>query len=150
MNKIIVRRSIGGWLIGAALGVVIMLSEYVRMNYPFTGIAVVGFVIFISSVIQLLITTPRVIIDDEGISALSLGKRKFFWKDIRSAELKTGYRSGDVITLILYDNTQHSFILSGVNISTEKIYSEITANIREYGDISNQSATENEEEEAST
>jgi len=133
MNKTIARRLTSGWLIGVVFGLAIMVYEYVRANHHINGLVVVGLVVFASSVLQLLITAPRVIIDDEGISALVLGKRKFLWKEIRSVELKRKHRSGDVITLILHDNTLHSFMLFGVDVSSEQVYAEITANIREHG-----------------
>ncbi|CAN5438021.1 hypothetical protein BH10CHL1_BH10CHL1_02980 [soil metagenome] len=110
-----------------------MVSEFIHANYHIDGIVVVCFIVFASSVVQLLITAPRVIIDEEGIFALALGKRKFLWKEIRSAEFKYMHRSGDFITLVLHDNTRHRFMLMGVNPSAEEIYAEITANIREHG-----------------
>jgi hypothetical protein len=132
MNRIIVRRSTGGWLIGVALGLAIMVAEYVRSDYHVNGIAIVGFIVFISSVGQLLITAPRVIIDDEGVSGVWLGNRKIPWEKIRRAELKYVPRGDPVITLILDDNTRRPMILGGVTVPPEEIYSEITAYIREH------------------
>jgi len=133
MNKIIVRRSTVGWIVFAITGLAGMIYEYVRASHHINGLVIVCFVVFASSVLQLLITAPRVIIDDKGISALALGKRKFLWQEIRSAEFKYINRSGDVITLILHDNTRHQFMLMGVDPSSEQIYAEIIANIREHG-----------------
>lgn len=146
MNKIIVRRSIVGWLIFAGLGLLIMINEYVSANYHFNGIALLGAAVFIASLVQLLFTKPQVIIDEEGVSAVVLGKRKFLWKEIREAELRHMHRSGYKITLTLHDNSQHSFILFGVNVSAHDVHSMITNNIRKFGcNIAKQSEDQDED-----
>lgn len=122
----------------------IMVSEFIHTNYHINGIIVVCSLVFISSLVQLSFTRPRVIIDEEGISAVVLGKRKFLWKEIQRAELMYIHRSGDKITLVLHDKTRHSFTLFGVNVSSDEVYYEINEHIRRYG----VNATEQEQTES--
>lgn len=151
MDKIIVRRSIGAWLIFAAIALFCIIQGITRLNHHASGgylLIFIGAFVFVAAVIQLLITAPRVIIDDEGISVLVYGKRKIRWEDIRSAEWKDVPRSFPRITLILHDNTRLPFTLSGVNVSSEQVYAEITANISEHRvTTASQPETENEVDE---
>jgi hypothetical protein len=148
MGKLIVRRSTGGWLIVAAIGLTIMVSEFIHSNYQINGIVCVGFIFVVSAVVQLLLTGPRVIIDAEGISGMWLGNVKIPWEKIQRAELKYVPCGDPVITLILDDNTRRPMILGGVTVPPEEIYSEITAYIREH-QTSTADEVENEDEDDS-
>lgn len=133
MNTLVVRPSIVGWLLWAALSLMIMVSEFIHTNYHINGSIVICALVFISSLVQLSFKQPRLIIDEEGISAVVLGKRKFLWKEIQRAELKYIHRSGDKITLVLHDKTRHSFMLFGVDVSSDEVYYEINEHLRKYG-----------------
>lgn len=146
MNKIIVRRSTGPWLIPAGVGFAIMVSELIHTNYHINGIVLISAFVFISAVVQLLLTKPRVIIDEEGIAIL-VYRKKFLWKEIQKAELQYGHRSGDKITLIFHDNQRLPFTLFGVNLSTEEVYAEILSQIRKQsGNVESQEETWSEDD----
>ena len=135
MDKLIVRRSTIGWLIFAAIALFGVTQGIVRLNHNTRGgypLVIISGLVFVAAIVQLLITRPRVVIDNEGVSAIVLGRRKFLWKEIRTAELTHKHRSGDVITLILYDNTRYSFMLFGVDVPSEDVYTEIMVNIHNH------------------
>ena len=52
--------------------------------------------------------SPRIIIDDEGITASDLGTGKILWADVQNANLVSIPRGGYVITLELYNATKYS------------------------------------------
>lgn len=121
--------------LGSTIFVCILLgiarvNSHERSGYP---LILIGTIVLVSSLVQLLFTRPRVVIDDEGIAAVVFGGRKFLWKEIKRAELKYMHRSGDKITLILHDNSHHAFTLFGVNVSADEVYFEIQQRIRKYG-----------------
>jgi xanthosine utilization system XapX-like protein len=136
MNKKIVRRSTGAWLITAAFALFCIILGISRISKHADGGFLYlssGVVLGLLSLVQLLITAPRIITDDEGITGILVGNVKIPWKEIRDAELKYVVRGDPVITLLLYNNSKRPMILSGNDTSAEEIYSEITWHLRVHG-----------------
>ena len=136
MNKKIVRRSTAAWLIAAVFALFCIILGISRISKHTNGgfqYLSAGIVFGLLSLVQLLITAPRIITDDEGITGILVGNVKIPWKKIRDAELKYVPRSSTVITLLLYDNSKRPMMVDGNDASAEEIYSEITWHLRVHG-----------------
>jgi hypothetical protein len=101
MDKIIVRRSTVGWLIVMAIALSCIIRGVTRLNHHASGgylLIFTGLIVLASALFQLLMTGPRVIIDEEGISGMWMGNIKIPWEKIQRADLKYVPRSDPVIT----------------------------------------------------
>lgn len=95
---------------------------------------------------------PKIVIDDEGISATELGEQKILWINIKNANIVRYPRVGRILTLELYDESKYtaetpdsknlshqinrafglttfSIIIEGLDTSPTRIHQEILTRI---------------------
>lgn len=156
MNKKVIRRSamynIGGIVIFSII-FIFGVSRLCHGDLLGGIIAPVGailiFTLFFNGVMD---NKPRIIIDDEGITARELPNTKLLWADIRHVDINGLPRVGRILTFDLYDEVKYasqfsddqhfnkkvnhlfglstfSIIVEGLDTSPSKIHEEIMLRI---------------------
>lgn len=84
-------------------------------------------------IIELIIVSvnnrPKIIIDDEGLSAQIWGSNKIRWRDIQSARLEGMPRVGRFILIELHNGTKQSLPVEGLVLPPSAIYHNIQQHI---------------------
>lgn len=109
-NKIIRRSAIYviWWLIlfilQFALGIILLERDYFLVGIVLSMSAAIFFALTLKGLIN---TAPRIVMDDEGITATEFNGIKILWIDIEKVNLRRFPRVGRVIFFELYDESKY-------------------------------------------
>lgn len=141
-TKVIKRSIMYSILIIIMFSIMVALGIYRLYNGDVVTGLLIAFLFIILAVMAFLNgamdNSPRIRIDEEGITAKDLGEGKILWIDIKNARLVSVPRSGYVITIELYNPSKYSAQINnlfrlqsftirtnGLDIPPKEIYNEI-------------------------